>query len=115
MMLMDFSAAPRAGGLAKTLENLRPRRPPKVASIFDERTYYLACGSHPTTTTVDNITSTMTKVQNSVASSRRKSRKAHFSAPSSVRRVIMSVREPRNPEASSMVLMFAGAAQQGAP
>ncbi|KAK3203988.1 hypothetical protein GRF29_106g1263169 [Pseudopithomyces chartarum] len=32
----------------------------------------------------------MTKVQNSVASSRRKSRKAHFSAPSSVRRVIMS-------------------------
>ncbi|RYP31642.1 hypothetical protein DL767_005649 [Monosporascus sp. MG133] len=32
----------------------------------------------------------MTKVQNSVSSSRRKSRKAHFSAPSSVRRVIMS-------------------------
>ncbi|KAL1599760.1 60S ribosomal protein L26A [Paraconiothyrium brasiliense] len=32
----------------------------------------------------------MTKVQASVASSRRKSRKAHFSAPSSVRRVIMS-------------------------
>ncbi|KAJ4296588.1 60S ribosomal protein L26A [Kalmusia sp. IMI 367209] len=32
----------------------------------------------------------MTKVQNSVASSRRKSRKAHFSAPSSVRRIIMS-------------------------
>ncbi|EUC31867.1 hypothetical protein COCVIDRAFT_35447 [Bipolaris victoriae FI3] len=32
----------------------------------------------------------MTKVQSMVASSRRKSRKAHFSAPSSVRRVIMS-------------------------
>ncbi|PVI08540.1 ribosomal protein L24 [Periconia macrospinosa] len=32
----------------------------------------------------------MTKVQQSIASSRRKSRKAHFSAPSSVRRVIMS-------------------------
>ncbi|GME24864.1 Ribosomal protein L26/L24P eukaryotic/archaeal [Neofusicoccum parvum] len=32
----------------------------------------------------------MTKVQNSIASSRRKSRKAHFSAPSSVRRNIMS-------------------------
>ncbi|KAF1975107.1 ribosomal protein L24 [Bimuria novae-zelandiae CBS 107.79] len=32
----------------------------------------------------------MTKVQQSVASSRRKSRKAHFSAPSSFRRVIMS-------------------------
>ncbi|KAK7727039.1 60S ribosomal protein L26A [Botryosphaeria dothidea] len=32
----------------------------------------------------------MTKIQNSVASSRRKSRKAHFGAPSSVRRVIMS-------------------------
>ncbi|RYP07892.1 hypothetical protein DL764_002258 [Monosporascus ibericus] len=32
----------------------------------------------------------MTKVQNSVSCSRRKSRKAHFSAPSSVRRVIMS-------------------------
>ncbi|RYP52377.1 hypothetical protein DL769_010689 [Monosporascus sp. CRB-8-3] len=32
----------------------------------------------------------MTKVQSSVSSSRRKSRKAHFSAPSSVRRVIMS-------------------------
>ncbi|KAL1969174.1 hypothetical protein VTN77DRAFT_428 [Rasamsonia byssochlamydoides] len=32
----------------------------------------------------------MTKVHPSVASSRRKSRKAHFSAPSSVRRVIMS-------------------------
>ncbi|EUC46434.1 hypothetical protein COCMIDRAFT_92753 [Bipolaris oryzae ATCC 44560] len=32
----------------------------------------------------------MTKVQSLVASSRRKSRKAHFSAPSSVRRVIMS-------------------------
>ncbi|KAJ4354406.1 60S ribosomal protein L26A [Didymosphaeria variabile] len=32
----------------------------------------------------------MTKVQANVASSRRKSRKAHFSAPSSVRRVIMS-------------------------
>merc|ERR1712080_505276 len=35
-------------------------------------------------------TSTMTKVQQSVASSRRKSRKAHFGAPSSVRRVVMS-------------------------
>ncbi|KAF2833261.1 ribosomal protein L24 [Ophiobolus disseminans] len=32
----------------------------------------------------------MTKVQSQIASSRRKSRKAHFSAPSSVRRVIMS-------------------------
>ncbi|KAF2447810.1 ribosomal protein L24 [Karstenula rhodostoma CBS 690.94] len=32
----------------------------------------------------------MTKVQANVASSRRKSRKAHFSAPSSVRRIIMS-------------------------
>ncbi|KAF2691084.1 ribosomal protein L24 [Lentithecium fluviatile CBS 122367] len=32
----------------------------------------------------------MTKVQQSVASSRRKSRKAHFGAPSSVRRVVMS-------------------------
>ena len=32
----------------------------------------------------------MAKVQAIVASSRRKSRKAHFSAPSSVRRVIMS-------------------------
>ncbi|KAI4638199.1 60S ribosomal protein L26B [Alternaria ventricosa] len=32
----------------------------------------------------------MTKVNAMVASSRRKSRKAHFSAPSSVRRVIMS-------------------------
>ncbi|OAL50808.1 ribosomal protein L24 [Pyrenochaeta sp. DS3sAY3a] len=32
----------------------------------------------------------MAKVQAVVASSRRKSRKAHFSAPSSVRRVIMS-------------------------
>ncbi|CAI6247804.1 unnamed protein product [Periconia digitata] len=32
----------------------------------------------------------MTKVQQSIASSRRKSRKAHFSAPSSVRRVNMS-------------------------
>ncbi|KAF1840914.1 ribosomal protein L24, partial [Cucurbitaria berberidis CBS 394.84] len=32
----------------------------------------------------------MAKVQPVVASSRRKSRKAHFSAPSSVRRVIMS-------------------------
>jgi len=32
----------------------------------------------------------MTKVQAQVASSRRKSRKAHFGAPSSVRRVIMS-------------------------
>ncbi|KAF1941835.1 ribosomal protein L24 [Clathrospora elynae] len=32
----------------------------------------------------------MTKVQANVASSRRKSRKAHFGAPSSVRRVIMS-------------------------
>ncbi|KKY28552.1 putative 60s ribosomal protein l26 [Phaeomoniella chlamydospora] len=32
----------------------------------------------------------MTKVSGSVASSRRKSRKVHFSAPSSVRRVIMS-------------------------
>lgn len=32
----------------------------------------------------------MTKIQSSVSSSRRKSRKAHFSAPSSVRRVIMS-------------------------
>ncbi|KAF2255867.1 ribosomal protein L24 [Trematosphaeria pertusa] len=32
----------------------------------------------------------MTKIKNSVSSSRRKSRKAHFGAPSSVRRVIMS-------------------------
>ncbi|KAF2018906.1 ribosomal protein L24 [Aaosphaeria arxii CBS 175.79] len=32
----------------------------------------------------------MTKVNQGLASSRRKSRKAHFSAPSSVRRVIMS-------------------------
>ncbi|KAH7085941.1 translation protein SH3-like domain-containing protein [Paraphoma chrysanthemicola] len=32
----------------------------------------------------------MAKVQSQIASSRRKSRKAHFSAPSSVRRVIMS-------------------------
>ncbi|KAF1956123.1 ribosomal protein L24 [Byssothecium circinans] len=32
----------------------------------------------------------MTKIQHSIASSRRKSRKAHFSAPSSVRRVNMS-------------------------
>ncbi|KAH8731147.1 translation protein SH3-like domain-containing protein [Phaeosphaeriaceae sp. PMI808] len=32
----------------------------------------------------------MTKVQAQIASSRRKSRKAHFGAPSSVRRVIMS-------------------------
>ncbi|KAF1833584.1 ribosomal protein L24 [Decorospora gaudefroyi] len=32
----------------------------------------------------------MTKVQSMVASSRRKSRKAHFGAPSSARRVIMS-------------------------
>ncbi|OAK98745.1 ribosomal protein L24 [Phaeosphaeriaceae sp. SRC1lsM3a] len=32
----------------------------------------------------------MAKVQSMVASSRRKSRKAHFSAPSSARRVIMS-------------------------
>merc|ERR1711916_348464 len=37
-----------------------------------------------------NSTAKMTKVQSMVASSRRKSRKAHFSAPSSVRRVIMS-------------------------
>jgi hypothetical protein len=36
-------------------------------------------------------TAKMTKVQSMVASSRRKSRKAHFGAPSSVRRVIMSV------------------------
>ncbi|KAF2723783.1 ribosomal protein L24 [Polychaeton citri CBS 116435] len=32
----------------------------------------------------------MTKINSSLASSRRKSRKAHFQAPSSVRRVIMS-------------------------
>ena len=32
----------------------------------------------------------MTKLNNGLAASRRKSRKAHFSAPSSVRRVIMS-------------------------
>ncbi|KAF2793055.1 ribosomal protein L24 [Melanomma pulvis-pyrius CBS 109.77] len=32
----------------------------------------------------------MTKVNSSLASSRRKSRKAHFGAPSSVRRIIMS-------------------------
>jgi hypothetical protein len=38
-----------------------------------------------------NSTAKMTKVQSMVASSRRKSRKAHFSAPSSARRVIMSV------------------------
>ncbi|KAH9820909.1 60S ribosomal protein L26-2 [Teratosphaeria destructans] len=35
-------------------------------------------------------TDTMTKINTSLHSSRRKSRKAHFSAPSSVRRVIMS-------------------------
>ncbi|KAG9641006.1 hypothetical protein KCU64_g12646, partial [Aureobasidium melanogenum] len=32
----------------------------------------------------------MTKINTSLSSSRRKSRKAHFSAPSSVRRTIMS-------------------------
>jgi large subunit ribosomal protein L26e len=32
----------------------------------------------------------MTKVNTAISSSRRKSRKAHFAAPSSVRRVIMS-------------------------
>ena len=32
----------------------------------------------------------MTKINKSIASSRRKSRKAHFGAPSSVRRIIMS-------------------------
>merc|ERR1712137_34364 len=43
-----------------------------------------------TNPTTANPTAKMTKVQSMVASSRRKSRKAHFSAPSSVRRVIMS-------------------------
>ncbi|KAL6719537.1 60S ribosomal protein L26A [Lecanora helva] len=38
----------------------------------------------------------MTKINTSLSSSRRKSRKAHFSAPSSVRRVIMSA--PLNKE-----------------
>merc|ERR1711879_856355 len=40
--------------------------------------------------TTANPTAKMTKVNAMVASSRRKSRKAHFNAPSSVRRVIMS-------------------------
>jgi hypothetical protein len=39
---------------------------------------------------VDHPTATMTKINSNLHSSRRKSRKAHFSAPSSVRRVIMS-------------------------
>jgi len=43
-----------------------------------------------TNPTTANPTAKMTKVNAMVASSRRKSRKAHFSAPSSVRRVIMS-------------------------
>ena len=36
------------------------------------------------------VAATMTKINTSLSSSRRKSRKAHFQAPSSVRRVIMS-------------------------
>merc|ERR1711879_108519 len=43
-----------------------------------------------TNPTTANPTAKMTKVNAMVASSRRKSRKAHFSAPSRVRRVIMS-------------------------
>jgi len=43
-----------------------------------------------------NITAIMTKINSSLHSSRRKSRKSHFSAPSSVRRVIMSA--PLNKE-----------------
>lgn len=37
-----------------------------------------------------SIHAAMTKINTNLSSSRRKSRKAHFSAPSSVRRVIMS-------------------------
>ncbi|MDI1486636.1 MAG: 60S ribosomal protein L26A [Ramalina farinacea] len=51
----------------------------------------------------------MTKINTSLSSSRRKSRKAHFSAPSSVRRVIMSaplskeLREKHNPSVFPIV------------
>lgn len=71
---------PRASCLANSFD-LQPTTSPN----FLART--------ATTTIRHTPTSTMTKVNAAIASSRRKSRKAHFGAPSSVRRVNMSVSE----------------------
>jgi hypothetical protein len=43
-----------------------------------------------TSSRTPSVAATMTKINTNLSSSRRKSRKAHFSAPSSVRRTIMS-------------------------
>jgi hypothetical protein len=64
-------------------------RPAAQASLLQLQ--FCASGPDFPTNSTTSTTATMAKVQSQIASSRRKSRKAHFSAPSSVRRVIMSV------------------------
>lgn len=49
------------------------------------------------------VAAKMTKINSSLHSSRRKGRKAHFSAPSSVRRTIMSAPLSKGTDATSMV------------
>jgi hypothetical protein len=72
-------------------QSYSPALAKQASCTFSRLQFYIATRTLPSKPTTRQFTAKMTKVQSMVASSRRKSRKAHFSAPSSVRRVIMSV------------------------
>lgn len=77
------SAAPVRRSFTRTIRKFPPRKKLAIEAAGDDQ------HNHPPSTPAAN-TADMTKINNQLHSSRRKSRKAHFEAPSSVRRVIMS-------------------------